>query len=74
MVILNCYHITFIVTNYNLFVTILQSILDKFMVFIAVINDIMVTFSGEINNPSVYLKAILCLIDCFECIETIVII
>ena len=74
MVILNCYHITFIVTNYNLFVTILQSILDKFMVFIAVINDIMVTFLGEINNHSVYLKAILCSIDCFECIETIVII
>ena len=74
MVILNCYHITFIVTNYNLFVTILQSILDKFMVFIAVINDIMVTFLGEINNPSVYLKAILCSIDCFECIKTIVII
>ena len=70
MVILNCYHITFIVTNYNLFVTILQSILDKFMLFIAVINDIMVTFSKEINNPSVYLKAILCSIDCFECSET----
>lgn len=70
MVILNCYHITFIVTNYNLFVTILQSILDKFMLFIAVINDIMVTFLGEINNPSVYLKAILCSIDCFECSET----
>ena len=70
MVILNCYHITFIVTNYNLFVTILQSILDKFILFIAVINDIMVTFLGEINNPSVYLKAILCSIDCFECSET----